>query len=167
MPEGLVRYPAVTKCMRDRPGHDIGIGIAAECAEEINRGGNNVSDLGYHEPYELLSQESKDMHRALKSVMEELEAIDWYQQRADVCADPELREILLHNKNEEIEHAMMGLEWIRRRNPRFSDTARTYLFSEGSIIGVEERAMGREGGGGEGGAAGGSLGIGSLRKEGI
>jgi len=129
------------------------------------------SDPGYHEPYELLSKESKDMHRALKSVMEELEAIDWYQQRADVCSDVELREILLHNKNEEIEHAMMGLEWIRRNNRRFSDTARTYLFSEGSITGVEERAMGRNGGGSqEGGPSsgpGGSLGIGSLRKEGI
>jgi ferritin-like protein len=125
------------------------------------------NDVGYHEPYELLSEESKDMHRALKSVMEELEAIDWYQQRADVCNDQELREILLHNKNEEVEHAMMGLEWIRRNNARFSEKASTYLFSEGSIVGVEERAMGR-GGGGEAAwsGPGGSLGIGSLKKEG-
>jgi uncharacterized protein len=126
------------------------------------------NDTGYHEPYELLSEESKNMHRALKSVMEELEAIDWYQQRADVCTDDELRAILLHNKNEEVEHAMMGLEWIRRNNPRFSEKAGTYLFSEGSIVGVEERAMGRTATGGsepsEG--SGGSLGIGSLKKEG-
>jgi hypothetical protein len=118
------------------------------------------------------------MHRALKSVMEELEAIDWYQQRAEVCTDDELRAILLHNKNEEVAHAMMGLEWIRRNNPRFSEKAKTYMFSEGSIIGVEERAMGRGGAAGGGSTGGGStgrgstegsagsLGIGSLKKEG-
>ncbi len=134
----------------------------------------------YHEPYELLSQDAKDMHRALVTVMEELEAIDWYQQRAEACGDTELRDILLHNKNEEIEHAMMTIEWIRRHSPRFDEQARVYLFSNGPIIDVEKKEMGSEGSGqGNGGASGarpgarsgaagaaGSLGIGSLRRRG-
>ncbi|MDB5032979.1 MAG: hypothetical protein JWQ98_220 [Chlorobi bacterium] len=123
----------------------------------------------YHEPYELLSEETKNMHRALVTVMEELEAIDWYQQRAEACSDPELKSILLHNKNEEIEHAMMTIEWIRRKNGTFSDQARTYLFSEGPITQVEKAAMGKEGGsGGEqgGGSSSTSLGIGSLKRGG-
>src|SRR3954466_13387401 len=91
----------------------------------------------WHEPYENLSQETRDMHRAIVSLMEELEAIDWYQQRADVCTDPELKAVLIHNKNEEIEHAMMGLEWIRRHSPEFAAKARTYLFTEGPITEIE------------------------------
>jgi len=121
----------------------------------------------YHEPYELLTEESKNMHRALVTVMEELEAIDWYQQRAEACSDADLKKILLHNKNEEIEHAMMSLEWIRRNNPVFSDQAKTYLFSNGPITEVEKNAMdggGARGSGGSAPAAGGSLGIGSLKK---
>jgi ferritin-like protein len=125
------------------------------------------SSANYHEPYELLSEESKNMHRALVTVMEELEAIDWYQQRAEACSDEDLKKILLHNKNEEIEHAMMSLEWIRRRNPVFSDQARTYLFSKGPITEIEKEV---EGGGGSPGVSspgsGGSLGIGSLKKGG-
>ncbi|MEO5929635.1 MAG: ferritin-like domain-containing protein [Candidatus Kapaibacterium sp.] len=124
----------------------------------------------YHEPYELLSEETKNMHRALVTVMEELEAIDWYQQRAEGCSDPELKSILLHNKNEEIEHAMMTIEWIRRKNPTFSDQAKTYLFSEGPITQVEKAAMAKEGGSGGGEQGGGnssaSLGIGSLKRGG-
>ena len=124
------------------------------------------SSANYHEPYELLSEGSKNMHRALVTVMEELEAIDWYQQRAEACSDEELKKILLHNKNEEIEHAMMSLEWIRRQNPVFSDQARTYLFSKGPITEIEKDA--EQGGGRAGGGAssGGSLGIGSLKKGG-
>ena len=68
----------------------------------------------YHEPYESLSPRTRDLHRAIVSLVEELEAIDWYQQRAEACTDPELRAVLLHNKNEEIEHAFMNLEWLRR-----------------------------------------------------
>jgi len=92
----------------------------------------------YHEPYEALTVPTKDLHRAIVSLMEELEAIDWYQQRADVCADDELRAVLVHNKNEEIEHAMMNLEWIRRNSPEFDDNIRTYLNSTGPITEVEE-----------------------------
>ena len=79
-----------------------------------------MSSVGYHEPVEELSDETRDMHRAIVSLMEELEAIDWYQQRADACKDPELRAILAHNRDEEKEHAAMVLEWIRRRDPVLS-----------------------------------------------
>ena len=95
---------------------------------------------GYHEPLELLSGETREMHRAIVSLMEELEAIDWYQQRADACADPQLKAVLLHNKNEEIEHASMVLEWIRRHSDHFNDMLRKYVFTEQSITGIEKAA---------------------------
>jgi hypothetical protein len=97
---------------------------------------------GYHEPPETLSADARDRHRAILSLIEELEAVDWYDQRAEVCSDPELRAILIHHRDEEIEHAMMALEWIRRRSPEFSAGAKTYLFSEGPITAVEEAATG-------------------------
>ncbi|KAB7624387.1 encapsulin-associated ferritin-like protein [Alkalilimnicola sp. S0819] len=92
----------------------------------------------FHEPFELLSSETRDMHRALVSLQEELEAVDWYRQRADVCTDDELREILLHNMREEMEHAVMVLEWLRRRNSDFSSYMDTYLYTKAPIIEVEE-----------------------------
>ncbi len=88
-----------------------------------------MSSVGYHEAAEELSDETRDMHRAIVSLMEELEAIDWYNQRADVCKDPELRVILTHNRDEEKEHAAMVLEWIRRHDPRFSKELKDYLFT--------------------------------------
>lgn len=93
-----------------------------------------------HEPAELLSEETKNLHRAIVSLIEELEAIDWYGQRAEACTDPALTEVLTHNKNEEVEHAMMTLEWIRRVSPTFDAHMRTYLFCEGSILEAEEAA---------------------------
>lgn len=127
--------------------------------------GNSES---YHEPYELLSDQTRDMHRAVVTVMEELEAIDWYQQRAEACTDEELRSLLLHNKNEEIEHAMMALEWIRRNNSTFDRQSRTYLYSTGSITQVEESSTSGDGGAATVASAGsgghfGSLGVGSLK----
>ena len=92
-----------------------------------------MSSEGYHEPVEELSQATRDMHRAILSLMEELEAVDWYAQRAEVCKDPELRAILEHNRDEEKEHASMVLEWIRRRDPRFSTQLKDYLFTAGPI----------------------------------
>jgi len=94
----------------------------------------------YHEALELLSGDTRDMHRAIVSLMEELEAIDWYQQRADACADPQLKDVLLHNKNEEIEHATMVMEWIRRHNDHFDQMMRKYLFTESPIAGLEHGA---------------------------
>jgi hypothetical protein len=92
----------------------------------------------FHESEERLSARTRDMHRAIVSLMEELEAIDWYQQRVDATDDSELREILRHNRDEEKEHAAMVLEWIRRRDERFSGILKTYLFTEGSITELED-----------------------------
>ena len=91
----------------------------------------------FHESEERLSAATRDMHRAIVSLMEELEAVDWYQQRMDATDDGELREILRHNRDEEKEHAAMVLEWIRRRDRAFDAKLREYLFTEGSIVGRE------------------------------
>ena len=80
-----------------------------------------------------LSDEVREMHRAIVSLTEELEAVDWYNQRADVCDDPELKAILLHNRDEEKEHAAMLLEWIRRKDPAFSKEMKDYLFTDKPI----------------------------------
>ena len=92
-----------------------------------------MASEGYHEPVGELSAESRDLHRAITSLMEELEAIDWYQQRVDACNDRELAQILAHNRDEEIEHAAMVLEWIRRRDPKFDKELRERLFSTGEL----------------------------------
>ena len=92
-----------------------------------------MANEGYHEPYEQLSDETKDMHRAITSLMEELEAVDWYNQRVDACTDPELKKILEHNRDEEKEHAAMVLEWIRRRDNTMDKELKDYLFKEGDI----------------------------------
>ena len=89
-----------------------------------------MSSAGYHEPFEQLSDKTKDMHRAIVSLMEELEAVDWYNQRVDACTDPELSRILAHNRDEEKEHASMVLEWIRRNDPRFAKEMKDYLFTK-------------------------------------
>ena len=89
-----------------------------------------MSNEGYHEPINELSTETRDMHRAIVSLMEELEAVDWYNQRADACKDPELRAVLQHNRDEEKEHAAMVLEWIRRRDPKFDKELREWLFTD-------------------------------------
>ena len=119
-----------------------------------------MSSESYHEPIELLSEGTKNMHRALVSLREELEAVDWYQQRAEACSDGELRAILTHNKNEEIEHAMMTLEWLRRNNAVIDSNMKTYINSTGPITSVEAASVGG-GGGDESGST--SLGIGSLK----
>jgi len=92
-----------------------------------------MSSVGYHEPIEELSDETRDLHRAIVSLMEELEAVDWYNQRADVCKDNELKAILEHNRDEEKEHASMLLEWIRRNDPAFSAKLKDYVFTEKPI----------------------------------
>jgi ferritin-like protein len=93
-----------------------------------------MSSAGFHEPVEELSDETRDMHRAIVSLMEELEAVDWYNQRADACKDENLKAILQHNRDEEKEHASMVLEWIRRKDPRFSRELKDYLFTEKPIV---------------------------------
>lgn len=88
----------------------------------------------YHEPVEELSDETRDMHRAVASLMEELEAVDWYNQRVDGCKDEQLAAILAHNRDEEKEHAAMVLEWIRRRDPVFDKELREVLFTDKPIV---------------------------------
>lgn len=92
-----------------------------------------MANEGYHEPIEELSDETRDMHRAITSLMEELEAVDWYNQRVDACKDEELKRILAHNRDEEIEHAAMVLEWIRRQNPVFDAELKDFLFTDKPI----------------------------------
>jgi uncharacterized protein len=114
-----------------------------------------------HENEQSLNPEIIDRHRAIVSIMEELEAIDWYDQRVAAASDAELKELLAHNRDEEKEHASMVLEWLRRRDPKLNEHLRTYLFTEGSLleIEIEEQAEGKGGGS----PGDGSLGIGSLR----
>ncbi|MBV5310097.1 ferritin-like domain-containing protein [Chromatium okenii] len=92
-----------------------------------------MANEGYHEPIEELSTATRDMHRAIISLMEELEAVDWYNQRVDACQDEELKAILAHNRDEEKEHAAMVLEWIRRNDPRFNQELKDYLFTDKDI----------------------------------
>ena len=89
-----------------------------------------MANEGYHEPIEELSDETRDMHRAIVSLMEELEAVDWYNQRVDACKDKELKAVLAHNRDEEKEHAAMLLEWIRRRDKKFESELKDYLFTK-------------------------------------
>jgi ferritin-like protein len=99
-----------------------------------------MSHEGLHEPAELLGEGTRNLHRALVSLIEELEAIDWYQQRADACSDPALKAVLLHNRNEEVEHGTMTLEWLRRNDATFDKFLRRYLFKDADIIAIEEAA---------------------------
>jgi hypothetical protein len=115
----------------------------------------------YHEPPEELSAEARDIHRAIRTLIEELEAVDWYHQRIELCKDDELRATILHHRDEEIEHSAMSLEWLRRHMDKFDEELRTYLFTSTFITNIEEEE--EEGGEEEGGPASPDLGIGSLR----
>lgn len=139
---------------RRQPPHDPAAGPApalsgppgsppagAPQAERIAASGG----AGLHAPRERLSRETLHMHQAISSLREELEAVDWYRQRADDCEDDELKAILLHNMREEIEHAAMVLEWLRRRSPDFDRGLKDYLFTDGPITDREAEAMGRKG----------------------
>ena len=94
----------------------------------------------WHEDYEKMSEETRNFSRAVKSVQEELEAVDWYTQRAEQTTDKELQKVLIHNRNEEVEHAIMGLEWLRRNSEIFNKHMKTYLFTEGDLLEVEKKA---------------------------
>ncbi len=118
-----------------------------------------------HESEQSLKPETIERHRAVVSIMEELEAIDWYDQRIDAAHDQQLKEILAHNRDEEKEHASMMLEWLRRHDPKLDEHLRTYLFTNKGLLEIEEEAEGKgmDQHGGEPSAFDGSLGIGSLR----
>jgi ferritin-like protein len=115
-----------------------------------------------HEDAEKLGPAIIDQHRAIVSLMEELEAVDWYNQRAKATSNPELRAILEHNRDEEKEHAAMALEWLRRNDPKFAEHLKTFLFTDGPITEIEaEMTADDEAPAGD--SAEGDLGIGSLR----
>lgn len=99
---------------------------------------------GLHEDSNLLSDFTKDYHRIIQSTMEELEAVDWYNQRAEAATDPAARAIMEHNRDEEIEHACMALEWLRRNSPKWDEMMREFLFTEGDIVMQEMSMTGKE-----------------------
>ncbi|HEY2621609.1 MAG TPA: encapsulin-associated ferritin-like protein [Acetobacteraceae bacterium] len=109
-----------------------------------------------HEERDVIGPEVLDRHRAMSTIMEELEAIDWYDQRIKAATNPELQAVLAHNRNEEKEHASMLLEWLRRNDAEFASHLRTYVFSQGPIREVKTAAGGVA-------TTGGSLSIGSLK----
>lgn len=113
---------------------------------------------GYSEPYDALDEKTRDISRAITSLKEELEAVDYYNQRVATSTDPQLKSIMAHNRDEEIEHACMTIEWLRRNMDKWDDELKDYLFTEGDITALEE------GSGGEGvSSTSSSLGIGKLR----
>jgi hypothetical protein len=122
-----------------------------------------MSSESLHESPDELSDETKNLHRAIVSLKEELEAVDWYQQRAEACSNDELKAVLTHNKNEEIEHAMMTLEWLRRNSSVFETNIKTYVNSVGPITEVEAQAVADAATSTPSGASSASLGIGSLK----
>jgi len=127
-----------------------------------------AQSAGLHEAEDRLSPETIDRHRAITSIQEELEAVDWYDQRAEATDDAELAAVLAHNRDEEKEHASMTLEWLRRHDPMLDRHLRTYLFTTEPVTEIEHEAEG--GSGGAEGAPGatdtsGSLGIGSLKGD--
>ncbi|MDQ6614612.1 MAG: ferritin-like domain-containing protein [Actinomycetota bacterium] len=130
-----------------------------------------MASEGLHEPAELLDDATVDRHRAITSLKEELEAVDWYDQRVAATSDPTLAAILAHNRDEEKEHAAMTLEWLRRHDPKLDEVLRTYLFTEGPITEIEAAAeaggngQGGDGQGGDGQVGDGSLGLGSSRES--
>ncbi|TVR74847.1 MAG: hypothetical protein EA427_00615 [Spirochaetaceae bacterium] len=118
----------------------------------------------FHEPVEILAESTRNYIRAINSLKEELEAVDWYQQRIDGATDVQLKQILAHNRDEEMEHACMSLEWLRRNMPGWDEALRTYLFTEGNITELEEHATGGHGVPRSGSAVGGDLGIGRPKR---
>lgn len=119
-----------------------------------------MASEGLHEARELLDESTIDRHRAIVSLGEELEAVDWYDQRVRATSDPSLAGVLAHNRDEEKEHAAMTLEWLRRHDPVLDRHLRTYLFSSEDILQIEVEA---EADATDDGPGGGSLGIGSLK----
>ena len=115
----------------------------------------------YHEPVEQLSEHARNCTRAINSLKEELEAVDWYNQRVEASKDEKLKKILAHNRDEEIEHACMVLEWLRRNMERWDEQLRIYLFSEGDVTELEE--SGGDSDGAKPSSRGTDLGIGKLK----
>jgi uncharacterized protein len=115
----------------------------------------------YHESWDALPEAARDIHRAISSLKEEIEAVDWYHQRVVMCSDPSLQKILAHNRDEEIEHAVMTLEWLRRNMPKWDENLRRYLFTSAEVTEIEDAEVGSGSGEqAEPGSPSGDLGIG-------
>lgn len=112
--------------------------------------------MGFYIPRSDISEGARTLDSAITSLTEELEAVNFYNQRADVATDASLKDIMIHNRDEEIEHCAMLIEWLRRELPEFDKELRDYLFTTADITAVEAGA-------GEHGDSAQSLGIGSLR----
>jgi ferritin-like protein len=122
----------------------------------------------YHEPENELSALDRDFHRALASLREEIEAVDWYHQRVVASKDESLKKIMAHNRDEEIEHACMTLEWLRRNMPKFDEHLRTYLFTESPVTEIEKEEENSSNGETQVNSIGfRELGIGSLKNKDI
>ena len=119
--------------------------------------------MQYHEPIDELQPQDRNYVRALNSLKEEIEAVNWYHQRVAASDDEQLKGIMAHNRDEEIEHACMALEWLRRNMPGWDEQLKTYLFTSGDITELEEEAEGGEDSGGS--EKGSDLGIGSLKSK--
>jgi ferritin-like protein len=124
-----------------------------------------TNDAGLHEPEDRISPETADRHRAIVSLEEELQAIDWYDQRVDATGDASLAAVLAHNRDEEKEHAAMLLEWLRRHDVVLDRNLRTYLFTVTPITGIEAEAEAKLPGDSEAPGVAGTFGVGSLRGE--
>jgi len=112
--------------------------------------------MAYTEPYDALDEKTREISRAITSLREELEAVDWYNQRVATSKDESLKEVMAHNRDEEIEHASMTIEWLRRNMDKWDDELKTYLFTTGSLLEAEEGEATDT-------ASGSSLSIGSLK----
>jgi ferritin-like protein len=121
-----------------------------------------MASEGLHEAQELIREATIDRHRAIVSIREEFEAVDWYDQRVDATGDEELAAVLAHNRDEEKEHAAMTLEWLRRNDPVLDRHMRTYLFTTEPVTEIEAEAEGAAGSGAVPSAEAGSRGSGSL-----
>jgi ferritin-like protein len=135
------------KFRRRKKSAEAALGLAAPVAAPVAPPAPAAAasaGAGIHIPADKLTRKTAHLHYALSSLREELEAVDWYRQRADDTEDAQLKAILLHNAGEEIEHAAMLLEWIRRSEPRFDKELKEYLFTDAPITAVETKAMGRE-----------------------
>lgn len=102
-----------------------------------------MASEGFHEDPKELSAFAKDYHRMIQSTMEELEAVDWYNQRVECATDASAKAIMAHNRDEEIEHACMSIEWLRRNCPTWDKMLREFLFKDGDIVGQEEEMTGK------------------------
>jgi ferritin-like protein len=118
--------------------------------------------MSYSEPYDVLDEKARDISRAITSLKEELEAVNWYNQRVATTSDPELKAIMAHNRDEEIEHACMTIEWLRRNMDKWDEELRTYLYTSGSITELEEGVTSSSG---EAAKSSSSLAIGNMKGD--